>query len=200
MYRDHSVELIPIMSRCALSCQVPPFLRTYSSRALSQICSLSSSTPSMSKITASIGLIGHGNCAGTNLEPREQQTMQVATTPIIATSELTKDYAGFRAVDGVSLAIERHRIHAIIGPNGAGKTTLFNLLSGFTPPTSGKIVFDERDITGMPAADVAQLGIVRSFQITSIFPHLSVLDNVKVSLEAKTRLPARFLASSKAMR
>ena len=126
--------------------------------------------------------------------------MQVATTPIIATSELTKDYAGFRAVDGVSLAIERHRIHAIIGPNGAGKTTLFNLLSGFTPPTSGKIVFDERDITGVPAADVAQLGIVRSFQITSIFPHLSVLDNVKVSLEAKTRLPARFLASSKATR
>src|SRR5579883_1275016 len=124
--------------------------------------------------------------------------MQVSLAPIVATTALTKEYAGFRAIDDVSLSIERERVHAIIGPNGAGKTTLFNLLSGFTPPTSGTIVFDGRDITGIPPAELAQLGIVRSFQITSIFPHLSVLDNVKVSLQAKTPLPRRFLASSNA--
>jgi len=126
--------------------------------------------------------------------------MQVAIAPIITTTELTKEYAGFCAVDRVSLSVERERIHAVIGPNGAGKTTLFNLLSGFTPPTSGTITFDGRDITGAAAADLAQLGIVRSFQITSIFPHLSVLDNVKVSLQAKTSLSQRFLASSKTTR
>jgi len=126
--------------------------------------------------------------------------MQIAVGPIISTSELTKEYAGFRAVDGVSLSIDRHRVHAIIGPNGAGKTTLFNLLSGFTPPTSGTIVFDGQDITGRPPADLAAMGIVRSFQITSIFPHLSVLENVKVSLQAKTALSQRFLASSQTTR
>ena len=126
--------------------------------------------------------------------------MEVAVAPIVATTGLTKEYAGFRAIDGVSLSIAPERVHAIIGPNGAGKTTLFNLLSGFTPPTSGTIVFEGRDITGMPPADLAQLGIVRSFQITSIFPHLSVLDNVKVSLQSKTPLPRRFLAPSSATR
>jgi branched-chain amino acid transport system ATP-binding protein len=126
--------------------------------------------------------------------------MHVALAPIIATNGLTKEYAGFRAVDGVSLNVERHRVHAIIGPNGAGKTTLFNLLSGFTPPTSGTIIFDGLDITGKPPADLAAMGIVRSFQITSIFPHLSVLENVKVSLQAKTSLSQRFLASSQTTR
>jgi len=126
--------------------------------------------------------------------------MVVSTAPIIATADLTKEYAGFRAVDGVSLSFERERVHAIIGPNGAGKTTLFNLLSGFTPPTSGTIFFEGRDITHAPPADLAQLGIVRSFQITSIFPHLTALENVKVSLQAKTLLSHRFLASSRATR
>ena len=121
--------------------------------------------------------------------------MAVATAPIIATEDVTKEYAGFRAIDRVSIAIAPQRIHAIIGPNGAGKTTMFNLLSGFTPPTSGKIVFEGRDITGIPPALVARMGIVRSFQINSIFPHLSVLENVKVSLQSKTTLSRQFLAS-----
>ena len=120
--------------------------------------------------------------------------MAVATASIISTNELTKEYAGFRAVDSVSLAIAPHAIHAIIGPNGAGKTTMFNLLSGFTPPTSGTIEFDGRDITGIAPALVARMGIVRSFQINSIFPHLTVLENVKVSLQAKTALYRKFLA------
>jgi branched-chain amino acid transport system ATP-binding protein len=92
----------------------------------------------------------------------------------------------------VDLGVRAGSIHGIIGPNGAGKTTLFNLLSGFLAPTSGTISFRGRDITELDAPAVARAGIVRSFQITSIFAHLSVLDNVRVSLESKTALPFRF--------
>jgi branched-chain amino acid transport system ATP-binding protein len=116
----------------------------------------------------------------------------VPSTPIVETRDLSKSFAGYRAVDGVSLSIERGTIHAIIGPNGAGKTTFFNLLSGFVVPTSGRVCLGGRDITGLPPYRIARLGMVRSFQINSIFEHLSVLDNVKVSLEAKTELPSRF--------
>jgi branched-chain amino acid transport system ATP-binding protein len=111
---------------------------------------------------------------------------------ILRTSDLSREFVGFRAVDGVTLEVAEGSIHGVIGPNGAGKTTLFNLLSGFLAPTRGTIVFRDRDITALDAPAVARAGIVRSFQITSIFPHLSVLDNVRVSLEAKTNLPMRF--------
>jgi branched-chain amino acid transport system ATP-binding protein len=117
---------------------------------------------------------------------------------IIETRELTKSFGGYRAIDGVSLSIEAGAIHAIIGPNGAGKTTFFNLLSGFVAPTSGAIRFKGRDLTGLDAPKIARLGIVRSFQINSIFTHLSVIDNVKVSLESKTDLPGRFWLSGAA--
>ncbi|MFN2461282.1 MAG: ABC transporter ATP-binding protein [Candidatus Velthaea sp.] len=116
---------------------------------------------------------------------------------ILETSGLTKIFSGFTAVDDVTLGINDGSIHGIIGPNGAGKTTLFNLLSGFLPPTRGTIAFRGRDITGFDAPAVAREGIVRSFQITSIFPHLSVLDNVRVSLESKTLLPMRFWLPSR---
>ncbi|GAC1413689.1 MAG: ABC transporter ATP-binding protein [Candidatus Velthaea sp.] len=116
---------------------------------------------------------------------------------ILETRDLTKVFSGFTAVDRVSLSIEEGTIHGIIGPNGAGKTTLFNLLSGFLAPTSGTIAFRGTDITALDAPAVARTGIVRSFQITSIFPHLSVLDNVRVSLESKTDLPMRFWLPSK---
>jgi branched-chain amino acid transport system ATP-binding protein len=119
---------------------------------------------------------------------------------LVETRNLTKSFAGFKAVDDVSLAIEEGTIHAIIGPNGAGKTTFFNLLSGFITPTAGTICFKGRDITGMDPPHVARLGMVRSFQINSIFTHLTVLDNVKVSLESKTELPSRFWLSSAATR
>jgi branched-chain amino acid transport system ATP-binding protein len=111
---------------------------------------------------------------------------------ILETRDLCKSFAGYRAIDGVSITIEAGAIHAIIGPNGAGKTTFFNLLSGFVSPSSGSISLAGRDITGLAPDRIARLGVVRSFQINSIFPHLSVLDNVKVSLEAKTELPGRF--------
>jgi branched-chain amino acid transport system ATP-binding protein len=117
---------------------------------------------------------------------------------ILSTRDLCKSFAGYRAIEQVSLAVDEGAVHAIIGPNGAGKTTLFNLLSGFVKPDSGSIVLRERDIAGLPPHRIARLGIVRSFQINSIFTHLTVLDNVKVSLEAKTELPSRFWLPSRA--
>jgi branched-chain amino acid transport system ATP-binding protein len=111
---------------------------------------------------------------------------------ILETRALSREFAGFRALRDVSLSVREGSIHGIIGPNGAGKTTLFNLLSGFLAPTSGAILFRGADVTSLDAAAVARAGIVRSFQITSIFAHLSVLDNVRVSLESKTDLPFRF--------
>lgn len=104
---------------------------------------------------------------------------------ILETDGLTKAFRGFVAVDGVSLQIRRGSIHALIGPNGAGKTTVFNLLTRFLQPTSGRIRFNGRDITQMKAAAVARLGVVRSFQISAIFPGVSVLENVRIALQRK---------------
>ncbi|TAM75551.1 ABC transporter ATP-binding protein [bacterium] len=114
---------------------------------------------------------------------------------VLSAKGLCKDFRGFRAVNDVSIDIREGTIHALIGPNGAGKTTVFNLLSGFLVPSAGDIVYRGRHITRMDPALIARLGIVRSFQISSIFPHLSVLDNVKVALQSKTELPKRFWVS-----
>jgi len=100
---------------------------------------------------------------------------------LLQTKNLTKSFGALTAVDDVTLSIEEGSLHSIIGPNGAGKTTLFNLLTGTFPPTSGKIVFDGKDITGTPAHRVAHLGLARSYQRTSVFPALSLLDNVWVA-------------------
>jgi branched-chain amino acid transport system ATP-binding protein len=104
---------------------------------------------------------------------------------ILVTDGLTKEFAGFVAVSGVDLAIRRGSIHAFIGPNGAGKTTCFNLLTKFLKPTRGRIVFKGNDITKLAPAEVAQLGLVRSFQISAVFPHLTVLENVRLALQRK---------------
>ena len=104
---------------------------------------------------------------------------------ILQTEDLTKEFAGFVAVNGVNLRIARGTIHALIGPNGAGKTTCFNLLTKFLRPTRGRIVYRGRDITATAPADVARLGLVRSFQISAVFPHLTVLENVRVALQRK---------------
>ena len=104
---------------------------------------------------------------------------------ILETRDLTKEFAGFVAVNGVNLKVERGTIHALIGPNGAGKTTCFNLLTKFLNPTRGQIFYKGRDITAMQPADVARLGVVRSFQISAVFPHLTVLENVRVALQRK---------------
>ncbi len=102
---------------------------------------------------------------------------------ILEARGLTKEFKGFVAVKEVDLQVRRGTIHALIGPNGAGKSTVFNLLTKFLTPTHGRILYKGRDITGLKPADIALLGLVRSFQISAVFPHLSVLENVRVALQ-----------------
>jgi branched-chain amino acid transport system ATP-binding protein len=104
---------------------------------------------------------------------------------ILETRELTKEFKGFVAVRDVNLKVERGSIHALIGPNGAGKTTCFNLLTHFLEPTRGRIFYKGRDITGSGPAAIARMGLIRSFQISAVFPHLSVLENVRIALQRK---------------
>ena len=104
---------------------------------------------------------------------------------ILETRGLRKEFKGFVAVSDVSLKVRRGRIHALIGPNGAGKTTCFNLLTRFLPATSGTITYKGHDITGAAPADVARMGLVRSFQISAVFPYLTALENVRVALQRK---------------
>jgi len=109
----------------------------------------------------------------------------MADDTILETRGLTKEFKGFVAVRNVTLAVRRGTIHALIGPNGAGKTTCFNLLTHFLTPTSGRIVFNGRDITGSRPAKIARMGLVRSFQISAVFPNLTVLENVRIALQRK---------------
>jgi branched-chain amino acid transport system ATP-binding protein len=102
---------------------------------------------------------------------------------ILETEDLTKEFRGFVAVNGVSLRVRRGSIHALIGPNGAGKTTCFNLLTKFLTPSRGRITYHGREITRTPPADIARLGLVRSFQISAVFLHLTVLENVRIALQ-----------------
>ena len=104
---------------------------------------------------------------------------------ILETRELTREFKGFVAVDRVNIRVRRGSIHALIGPNGAGKTTVFNLLTKFLAVTSGQIFYKGQDITAVPAAEVARSGMVRSFQISAVFPHLTVLENVRIGLQRK---------------
>src|SRR6476620_8387915 len=111
----------------------------------------------------------------------------MADDTILETKGLTKEFKGFVAVKDVSLSIRRGAIHALIGPNGAGKTTCFNLLTHFLTPTAGRIHFNGREITGSSPAAIARMGLARSFQISAVFPHLSVRENVRVALQRRLR-------------
>ncbi|MFL6661876.1 MAG: ABC transporter ATP-binding protein [Rhizobacter sp.] len=104
---------------------------------------------------------------------------------LLETRELTREFKGFVAVNKVNLRVRRGTIHALIGPNGAGKTTCFNLLTKFLAPSAGQMLFDGDDITNEPPAHVARRGVIRSFQISAVFPHLTVLENVRVALQRK---------------
>src|SRR5215468_4529439 len=104
---------------------------------------------------------------------------------ILETEGLTKEFRGFVAVKGVNLRVRRDTIHALIGPNGAGKTTCFNLLTKFLNPSAGRIHYKGEDITHTPPADVARKGLVRSFQISAVFPRLSALENVRIALQRR---------------
>ncbi len=119
---------------------------------------------------------------------------------ILETESLTKEFRGFVAVKEVNLRVRRGSIHALIGPNGAGKTTCFNLLTKFLTPTRGRIAYDGREITGMAPADVARLGLVRSFQISAIFPYLTVLQNVRIALQRQNGASFDFMHSSRRLR
>ena len=104
---------------------------------------------------------------------------------VLETRGLTKEFKGFVAVNKVDLKVRRGTIHALIGPNGAGKTTCFNLLTHFLEPTRGQIFYKGREITGSSPASIARMGLVRSFQISAVFPHLTVLENVRIALQRK---------------
>ena len=123
----------------------------------------------------------------------------MADETILETRGLTKEFKGFVAVKDVSLKVRRGSIHALIGPNGAGKTTCFNLLTHFLEPTRGQIFFKGREITGSPPARIARMGLVRSFQISAVFPHLTVLENVRVALQRKRGASFDFWKSEKVL-
>ena len=122
-----------------------------------------------------------------------------ATDTILETRALTKEFKGFVAVNRVDLRVRRGTIHALIGPNGAGKTTCFNLLTKFLTPTSGQILFDGHDITGESSARIARRGVIRSFQISAVFPHLTVLENVRVALQRQLHNSFHFWRSERSL-
>jgi branched-chain amino acid transport system ATP-binding protein len=118
---------------------------------------------------------------------------------ILETRGLIKEFKGFIAVNGVSLSVKRGHIHALIGPNGAGKTTFFNLLTKFLPPTAGSILYNGVDITAEKPAQTARRGVVRSFQISAVFPHMSVLENVRVALQRNLGTTFHFWKSERTL-
>jgi branched-chain amino acid transport system ATP-binding protein len=125
--------------------------------------------------------------------------MSSPTDIILETRQLTKEFKGFVAVSKVDLKVRRGSIHALIGPNGAGKTTCFNLLTKFLTPTSGQILFEGHDITAEAPAHIARRGIIRSFQISAVFPHLSVLENVRVALQRQLGTSFQFWRSERSL-
>jgi len=126
--------------------------------------------------------------------------MTAAGDVILETKGLVKEFRGFRAVDNVDLAVKRGTIHALIGPNGAGKTTCFNLLTKFLEPTAGTIRFNGHDITRTKPARIARMGLVRSFQISAVFPRLSVRENVRVALQRREGASFDFWRSETTLR
>ncbi|MGH8719855.1 MAG: ABC transporter ATP-binding protein [Burkholderiales bacterium] len=119
---------------------------------------------------------------------------------ILETRNLSKDFKGFVAVRDVNLKVKRGTIHALIGPNGAGKTTVFNLLTKFLAPTRGTILYNDEDITAQKSAQIARRGVVRSFQISAVFPHISVLENVRVALQRKLGTSFHFWRSENTLK
>jgi branched-chain amino acid transport system ATP-binding protein len=118
---------------------------------------------------------------------------------VLEARELVKDFRGFRAVDGVDLTVEEGVVHALVGPNGAGKATLFNLLTGFLKPEAGTIRYRGETITGLPPNAIARRGLARSFQFTSLFEPLSILEHVALALQAQTDLGYRFRQSDRVL-
>ena len=129
-----------------------------------------------------------------------RQDTSDASDEIMRTEELSKSFGPFLVVDKLNLSIRRHSVHALIGPNGAGKTTVFNLLTKFLKPSGGRIFYKGVDITRKTPAQVALLGLVRSFQISALFPEMTVRENVRLALQAKTGVSMQFWRSDKVLR
>lgn len=125
--------------------------------------------------------------------------MKHSTENVIETRNLTKEFLGFVAVNDVNLKVKRHTIHAIIGPNGAGKSTCFNLITKFLTPTKGQILFNGNDITKQTSSQIAREGVVRSFQISAVFPHMSVLENVRIGLQRRLGTSFHFWKSEQSL-
>jgi branched-chain amino acid transport system ATP-binding protein len=134
------------------------------------------------------------------VDKQQAQGASGVSDSILETSGLTRDFRGFVAVNGVDLNVRAGTVHALIGPNGAGKTTCFNLLTKFLSPSRGTIRFEGRDITRMSPASVARLGLVRSFQISAVFPHLTALENVRLALQRQRGGSFDFWRSERALR
>ncbi|MEC9021001.1 MAG: ABC transporter ATP-binding protein [Pseudomonadota bacterium] len=124
---------------------------------------------------------------------------EVTKGPVLETRGLTKEFCGFTAVDNVNLQVQEGHIHALIGPNGAGKTTVFNLLTKFLPPTRGEILYRGQPITSKKSNEIAQLGLVRSFQISAVFAHMTALENVRVALQRQLGTSFHFWKSEKTL-
>ena len=122
------------------------------------------------------------------------------TETLLETRGLTKEFKGFAAVTDVNLKVRRGHIHALIGPNGAGKTTCFNLLTKFLVPTRGSILLNGVDITGEKPAQIARRGVIRSFQISAVFPHMSVLENVRIGLQRQLGTAFHFWRSERSLK
>ena len=118
---------------------------------------------------------------------------------ILETRKLTREFKGFVAVNQVDLQVQRGHIHALIGPNGAGKTTCFNLLTKFLAPSAGQILFNGHDITMKRPAQIARMGIIRSFQISAVFPHMTVLENVRIGLQRRLGTSFHFWRSERTL-
>ncbi len=118
---------------------------------------------------------------------------------ILETRKLTREFKGFVAVNQVDLQVQRGHIHALIGPNGAGKTTCFNLLTKFLAPSAGQILFNGQDITMKRPAQIARMGIIRSFQISAVFPHMTVLENVRIGLQRRLGTSFHFWKSEQTL-
>jgi len=119
---------------------------------------------------------------------------------ILKTEKLTKKFGAMAAVSDVDLLVKKGEIHSIIGPNGAGKTTLFNMLAGTFPSTSGRIWFEDQEITGKKPYEISQIGIARSYQVTNIFPVLSIKENVRLSAQSRTRKNFSFFKKASALK
>jgi branched-chain amino acid transport system ATP-binding protein len=129
-------------------------------------------------------------------DPLEDGMVQPGRTAL-CTRALSKDFRGLVAVDNVDIEVREGSVHALVGPNGAGKTTLFNLLTGFLRPSSGEILLGDRVVTGLPPERVVQLGVARSFQITSLFAQMSAREHVELALQGRTREGWRFWRSAR---